>query len=142
MSIWTQVLGVVRFDCQGSNKKIIHNKGLPIILKAFSHAMPEGSEGPVEIKAIQTERGPTLLVTGDLRDFYSNDVISVLAWLNESLELIKNMDAYDRLFMHIRDGVVYCNVSCYIYGGLEEHIIKYSHEEKRFVQLATFIYKK
>jgi len=84
---------------------------------------PGGSEGPIKIDTILTNRGPTVVVTGDLRSFGVKNLKEVTGWLQDRTNAALNDK---RLSMCIiRDINVICDVE---YDGL--YIITYDLESK------------
>ena len=120
MSQWTHILGVIRFDSMGANcypkppeKDFILKTQASTVNAIFNSNLPAGSEGPLEINTFLTERGPTVLITGDLRDFGKEDLREVLEWVNDCVskahKKYKQIKSFHELY-HLRDGIVYCEV--------------------------------
>ena len=129
MSQWTHVLGVVRYDSinlnvwpEPLNKKGLCESELNIIEQFFSEDIPSGSEGPLQVDFVLTYRGPTILITGDLRDFGHEDVGLIVDWLNDrdkemQLAIKKNS------LLFVRDASIQCDVE----GDKTLYLIKENH---------------
>lgn len=114
MSQWTHVIGVIRFDSIFTNsiyppprdkpRRIIEE--LDFVHRTFHGGMkPTGSEGPIEINTVATDRGPTVIITGDLRDFGKEELKSILTWANSQTEVVLK-----RGDMIVRDCMIDCRV--------------------------------
>lgn len=113
MSQWTHVQGIVRFDYLpksmsptplGCNTKA----AVEFVYLIFAKNPPTGSEWPLEVNVIDTVRGPTVVLTGDLRDFGEapiNDLKGIVDWLNECLDKIPK-----KTLLLLRDGIVNCEI--------------------------------
>ena len=121
MSQWTHFLGVVRFDSMGANclppppgKNELLQDQLSEVNAVFQTNIPNGSEGPLKIDTILTGRGPSVLITGDLRDFGKKDLEVVLEWVNDCNNTInKNLKKGGKNFNNLyflRDAIIYCEV--------------------------------
>ena len=118
MSQWTHVLGVVRFDSINKlalpelfNKDEITVSEANQVYRLFvSSNLPSGSEGPIEVNTILTNRGPTVLITGDLRDFGKEDMLEILDWLNDLGRKFYKAVIGNQSVMMIRDAAVRCDV--------------------------------
>jgi len=108
LSIWTHVVGIIRFDaipipgCFPSIKEVG---------QYFNEGVPEGSEGPLQFKVIKyppSEYGSVLyckvIIWGDLRDFGLTDVPKIIGWIERSCK--KCTDNY----LIIRQGVIQIQV--------------------------------
>ena len=120
MSQWTHFLGVMRFDSMAlnvwpepHNKEAITNKEADFVHRIWSYNSPMGSEGRMEIKTQITNRGPTVLIVGDLRDFGLADLDEVLTWVNNCCRDVRKEAEAEGLIMFLRDGFVYCDVEFY-----------------------------
>jgi len=118
MSQWTHFLGVIRFDSMSLNvwpepekKDEKVQKELDVIDRIFSDptTLPWGSEGPIGVNTVLTDRGPTVLITGDLRDFGSEDLPRVVSWINKKLTEVKEIKSREMLIF-LRDMFVNCDV--------------------------------
>ena len=89
----THVVGIIRFDSLLKNTTP-SPAGLPDFLSAQMHIVkqkfrafaPTGAEGSLEIDAVLTNRGPTLIITGDLRDYGVEDMEDFESWLNTTMQ--------------------------------------------------------
>ena len=117
MSIWTHVLGLVRYDSitqnvwpEPKNKGNTVAEELEVIRNFYSNNIPEGSEGPLQVDFFLANRGPIVVITGDLRDFAIPQVSGIVKWLNdcyaEALEYIKK----HHFMLHLRDSCISCTV--------------------------------
>lgn len=117
MSQWTHVLGVIRFDSMAKNvhpepynkDDIIHIE-MDMVHNVFQHLRPEGSEGSLEIKTILTNRGPTVVISGDLRDFGEMDLQDILIWVNQCAKALIKQAQKSRMMIWPRDGFINCDV--------------------------------
>jgi hypothetical protein len=119
MSQWTHVLGVIRFEDLDRNiwpkpKKDESIKRSILVNKIFQKDIPSGSEGPLDIQTFVTHRGPTVVLTGDLRDFGLLHVEEICDYLNNAVSTIeknkKLMSKEIGIPMVVRDAIVFCNV--------------------------------
>ena len=118
MSQWTHILGIIRYDSMMKNiwpepmdKEIIVREEAELVDRLFKTSiLPTGSEGPIEIKTIITNRGPTVIVTGDLRDFGSEDVPEILSWIVKVSKEIEKTCEKNSIILMLRDGIVQCDV--------------------------------
>lgn len=118
MSQWTHILGVVRFDSMNKNVwPEPPNKDKLIKLEAdfvdnfFQQSqIPSGSEGPIECQTVITDRGPTVLLTGDLRDFGKENLSEIVDWLNTLGKEIHKVALDQCSMLFIRDAIVHCEV--------------------------------
>lgn len=122
MSQWTHVLGVVRFDDSDRSvfpKPRVDNSvtKADIVHRIFQGDIPGGSEGDLEVQTIITDRGPTVILTGDLRNFGRGEVDEICKYLSDSVDRIKKDE---RLIgqvlpvpLSVRDAIVDCNVEFY-----------------------------
>lgn len=123
MSQWTHVLGTIRFDyyaqviwssdTDGRPKCYDIQKKIKKLKNIFNKDVPRGSEGPLEIKVINSERGPIVTISGDLRDFGSqNDIKSIINWLDKSIDKIEKYNQNYQFEDHldIRDSIISINV--------------------------------
>jgi hypothetical protein len=118
MSQWTHILGVVRFDSMAKNvwpeprnKDEIVKHEADFVHDFFQRTnIPSGSEGPIEVETVITNRGPTVLLTGDLRDFGAEDLNSIVDWLNQLKGEINKSFQNEKMMLFIRDAVINCNV--------------------------------
>jgi uncharacterized protein with PIN domain len=119
MSQWTHVLGVVRFDSMNKNvwpeppnKEALVKAENDLVNRIFQESkIPAGSEGPIELQTIITGRGPTVLLTGDLRDFGKEDLGEIVTWLNGLNKKIKEEAIEERrVLLIVRDAMIYCDV--------------------------------
>ena len=113
MSQWTHFLGVVRFDSlflnvypEPANKTRLAAAQVEKVHRLLQRGcVPMGSEGPIEFETVQTGRGPTVVIVGDLRDFGSDkDLQSVVDWLNQLTGEEREIGGW------IRDAFVRCAV--------------------------------
>lgn len=117
MSQWTHILGVIRYDSLNMNvwpkpankDKIVHQE-LDIINAVWQSGVPEGSEGPLQVDCLLTNRGPTVLLTGDLRDFGRPEIQEILQWAQEMEKVGKEEMIECRCATFIRDGIIRCDV--------------------------------
>lgn len=134
MSQWTHFIGAIRYESLAMNvwpeppyKDKIVNDQIRHVDHCFrSSELPTGSEGPIGFNVVLTSRGPTVLITGDLRDFGYDDLQSVIDWLN-SVDPIQKDDFYG-IFM-VRDAMIWCDVE---YGD-KATFITYNHDLDKFV---------
>jgi len=82
MSQWTHVAGCIRIDDIGSAMTGISSMGR-FVMALGSFAPPEGSEGPLQVRIVETGSGHSLswglaYIWGDLRDY--NDVQEIFEW--------------------------------------------------------------
>jgi hypothetical protein len=118
MSKWTHFLGVIRFDSFNLNvrpeppqKDKLVSIEVNAIHKLFQSIMePRGSEGPIQYETILTNRGPTVIITGDLRDFGYEDLNKIVEWLNDLLEIIREYFDKNKWIVFIRDAIINCDV--------------------------------
>jgi len=139
MSVWTHVLGVIRFDSfakntypEPHNKEEFLDYELMNLNDIFKRNVPFGSEGPIEINFVQTNRGPVMLLTADLRDFDKENVKEILNWLNDGIKELferqKRADSfYFKMFM-VRD----CNIRCDVEFEKEYFYIVFNWERLEF----------
>jgi len=111
MSIWTRVVGNIRIDglpSFGNNIEEIEKIIGPICLWNKwneKSKLPRGSEGSLQYKIIEYEKGMpwlTVPIWGDLRDFYFEDVEKIKVWW---FSLLKELNNEDELYS-IRDAVL------------------------------------
>ena len=117
MSEWTHILGVIRFDSWSKNvtpRPVRARDNVEFesstIYSAFDSNRPTGSEGPLEVNVIETSKGPTLLITGDLRDFGRDNMPDIIEWLNESYDLVRRVFDNTSMFTSLtilQDAIVY-----------------------------------
>ena len=124
MSIWTHVLGIIRYDSFAANMSpVAVNKDqilaaqMQQISDSYQRSIPSGSEGPLDIQVILTNRGPTVVITGDLRDFEEADLQEIITWLNSQPDSLGNSL---ETMTFIRDVNILCDVES---NG--EYAIKY-----------------
>lgn len=118
MSQWTHFLGVIRFDSiaqvcypEPRNKKEIVDAEADLVNRVFQTInSPMGSEGSLEMETRITNRGPTVLITGDLRDYGMEDINEVVVWLNECIKAVSEGAKKEKRMMLLRDGFIYCDV--------------------------------
>ncbi len=117
MSIWTHVLGVIRYDSSVLNswpkrydQDEITDTEMQVVYQAYQSPLPRGSEGPLKIDMVLTHRGPTILVTGDLRDFGKAELQEILEWLNNSHKYVHNFAHKHKIMFFLRDCYIRCNV--------------------------------
>lgn len=118
MSQWTHILGVVRFDSMNKNvwpeppnKEEALKAEFTFVDKCFQNSdIPNGSEGPIECQTIMTNRGPTVLLTGDLRDFGKEDLPRITEWLNALVKDMQEVALAARCLLFVRDTMVHCQV--------------------------------
>lgn len=118
MSQWTHVLGVVRFDAMAQNclpeppnKVAILKADTEFVERLFQQdGIPAGSEGPIECQVIMTDRGPTVLLTGDLRDYGKEDLPEIVNWLNAITKQAHEDAVAQRRVVWLRDAIVWCEV--------------------------------
>lgn len=131
MSQWTHITGVIRFDSilqnmwpepfDKTNKAI---EETAIVHDIFQRGKePEGSEGPVKIDTILTNRGPTVVITGDLRSFGVDDLKDVTEWLQGRTMAVEKDKRLPMLM--VRDTNIICDVE---YIGL--YLITHDHDYK------------
>jgi len=112
MSQWTHFLGIIRFDSMSKNvwpeprnASDTIGREADTLYRMFHYGnVPRGSEGPIEINTIVTDRGPTVIITGDLRDYGKENLVDIPPWLNE---VIKDQQINSLL---LRDAFIKCNV--------------------------------
>ena len=116
MSQWTHILGIIRFDSMAANvwpeppqKTKVLKDEVKFIHNLFQKGdTVSGSERPIEIQTILTNRGPTVVITGDLRDFGKKDLPKIVNWANAIIKVInKEKKKYPTL---LRDAFINCNV--------------------------------
>lgn len=119
MSRWTHVLGVIRYDSfsrnvwpEPHNKEEICALEMEIVADSYQRArVPHGSEGPIEMQFKQSQRGPLVIVTGDLRDFDEDDLKYILRWVIEGHEItMRRIEERGMAFFMLRDIAIDCNV--------------------------------
>lgn len=117
MSQWTHFLGVIRYDSLAAvvwpvpeNKTEVLIDELQLVKTVYSVNIPEGSEGPLELNFINTNRGPTITISGDLRDFGKPELIQVLAWVSERYEIVQTLVMKQKRLLMMRDAVIRCEV--------------------------------
>jgi len=115
MSQWTHITGIVRFESYNSNvwpvppnqAKLLMEE-VALVNSLFQRLQPPaGSEGPLQTDALLTNRGPTVVVTGDLRDFGRAEVDGVLTWVKECVALVEKV-----AHVFLRDVSIRCSVEC------------------------------
>ena len=92
MSQWTHLLGIIRFDSTAYNifpeprgKMKLMAEIANQVHDAFQRGhRPSGSEGSFQIDTVITSRGPSVLITGDLRDFGKADLQKIAAFFTSS----------------------------------------------------------
>lgn len=88
---------------------------IKFLKKIYKKDIPEGSEGPIEISVTNSNRGPVVRLTGDLRDFGLSEVEGIISWLNNvqtNITKIKcESDFYD--ILSIRDSIICVDVEYY-----------------------------
>jgi hypothetical protein len=119
MSQWTHVLGIIRFDSSALNvypvpvrKTEILKKELDLVSKIYKAPIgaPTGSEGGLHLSFYISSRGPTVSVTGDLRDFGVSDIETITDWLNKC---DADSDRLQKGSLHplfLRDAFIRCEV--------------------------------
>lgn len=125
MSQWTHITGIIRFEDWNANvwpappnKNKVLADNVEFVNEAFQRCQePTGSEGPLQTDTILTSRGPTVIITGDLRDFGLGDVPEVVSWLNEVKN--KHLESFG-----IRD----CLISCDVEGHETLLMIDYDYD--------------
>lgn len=140
MSQWTHILGVIRYDYMAQVCWCSKTNGRPscwnpkqkikILKSLYKKDVPTGSERPIEVKVINSSRGPIVVLSGDLRDFGGDDVKQIVTWLNNiSKEVDKDNkkaeDAEDTL--DLRDSIVNCDVEYW------SHRLIFSYKDKNWV---------
>ena len=117
MSIWTHVLGVIRFDSMAlncwpvpTNQNEILDEQLNLINVQFQSHIPDGSEGPLDVKIFITDRGPTVTITGDLRDFGVGNIEEIFNWVANNCTSIKEKVKSMIHPMWLRDCCIKCEV--------------------------------
>ena len=126
MSQWTHVLGVIRYDSLTQNvwpepmdkEETVRQEAKTIDRLFKTSPLPAGSEGPIEIKTILTNRGPTVVITGDLRDFGNEDVQEILTWITQVCNLVEITCETNKFLLFLRDGIIQCKVE-----GIEKPIV-------------------
>lgn len=124
MSQWTHVLGVIRYDSMAKccypvpwNKDEILEVEMKLVSNSYQTAIePSGSEGGLQLGFTLTKRGPTIFVTGDLRDFGLDEIPSILKWVGDADTLVKE-NTTSMLFM--RD----CSINLDVEGNTYKYII-------------------
>ncbi len=114
MSQWTHVLGIIRFESMLANVRPEpyqkEKRLMDEVEKIHNHFQrghtPSGSEGPIQIETILTNRGPTVVIAGDLRDFGTSDVDGIVSWLNDRIEHMGNAG----IATWVRDVNISCDV--------------------------------
>jgi hypothetical protein len=135
MSQWTHILGVIRYDSMASNCYPIpwnHNDIIAMEMDTVSRSyqaglVPYGSEGPLEVDFKLTKRGPTVIITGDLRDFGVENLGNIVEWISESnRRILANPDMIKSMLV-LRDVFVNCNVeyneNLYVIEEVDEKIV-------------------
>ncbi|HUT43845.1 MAG TPA: hypothetical protein VMW95_05870 [Desulfobacterales bacterium] len=129
MSQWTHFLGVIRYDSMNKivwpeppNKEAAIAAELDLVSHIWQWNLPEGSEGPLQVKFHTTNRGPTVLITGDLRDFGKENLCEVLSWVNDCHKAVEKT----KMMLILRDAFIDCRVE---YDNTK-YIIEY---DERFV---------
>lgn len=142
MSQWTHVLGTVRYDyiaqniwcsdTQGRPKSYNPQKKLELLQNLYEQNTPEGSEGPIEIQVTNSERGPIVVLAGDLRDFGLEDVDSILYWLNDIDSEVAQDSKNEGFFnsMRIRDAIIQCQVEY-----CEDRIMVYKNDKFEYLMV-------
>lgn len=126
MSQWTHILGIIRYDYMAQNCWCSETDGLPecynpeekikLLTTLYNENIPEGSEGPIEVSVINSNRGPIIVLSGDLRDFGNEDVQEIVNWITAvnkeiCLQNDKVIDSIDVLV--IRDSIISIDVENY-----------------------------
>ena len=98
MSIWTHVLGAIRFDdglmIESNGKQKVDLSNVFISSNFYSPNencnMPNGSEGSIQYY-VKDEEGCSrqIVFYGDLRDFDKDDCIEIKKWWNEISEKMR-----------------------------------------------------
>lgn len=143
MSQWTHPMGTVRFDSFNNNvyppppnKKRIIQAELEQIQSSFQETklLPAGSEGPVEYKIFLTDRGTTVLVIGDLRDYGKDDLMDFPRWLNDVYAIYKLKKPYGIPLIvrdcFIRLEVEFCDDLYFVTYDLEQQFCLYKVNQK------------
>ena len=138
MSEWTHILGIIRFDSWSKNVSpnpigSLENIKfeLSTIYSTFYFGRPEGSEGPLEVNSIVTDRGPTLMITGDLRDFGREDIPIIIDWLNSSYKNVRkefDNSSSDIRLTTLRD----VNIRLYTEEEQEDYYIFFDFKKNEF----------
>ena len=136
MSQWTHFLGVVRFDSMNLNvwpkppqvEKVALHEVNEIHRLFQSVSEPRGSEGPIDFETVLTNRGPTVVITGDLRDYGYDDLPEVVTWLNEVIFNINSFSNDKGWMIFIRDSFIRCEVE----SNSDMIAIQYDHDKKEF----------
>jgi len=119
MSQWTHVLGMIRFEDMDRSvwpKPRIDRsqQKADVIHDIFLRNIPSGSEGDLDVQTIITHSGPTVVFSGDLRDFGESDIPEICKWLNDSYSSVKgNRSLFGTVLpcpMTVRDVVINCDV--------------------------------
>lgn len=142
MSVWMHILGIVRYDSMAlncypgpNNKEQIVINELVELKNIYNNNLPHGSEGPIELNFVITDRGPTIVITGDLRDFEDNQ--KILDWLNNSAnELIEKTEEQE-LFLWLRDASISCTVEGFETVIFGHNITDNIDSKKQFVLKTT-----
>jgi len=128
MSQWTHVLGVIKYDywaqnCWSSDSSRKDKKPdcydpigrIKLLKKIYNKNRPEGSEGPVQVSVINSNRGPMVIISGDLRDFGRTEVEKIVKWLNcTTRDVEKENDlGDDDNTLSLRDYAILCRIEYY-----------------------------
>lgn len=123
MSRWTHVLGIIRFEDVDKNiwpkpRVDRSERKANLIHKLFQRTViPSGSEGPLNIQTIITDRGPTVILTGDLRDFDRENINEICEYLNKVINIIKEdkrlIGKELPMYMSVRDAMINCDIEYY-----------------------------
>ena len=117
MSQWTHFLGLIRYDSfvcnvwpEPINKESEMLRECELVNIHWQTNVPGGSEGPLEIQTSQTKRGPTVSITGDLRDFGREDLGSVLDWCNDCARRVASAAMGAMKVLFVRDALLLAEV--------------------------------
>lgn len=126
MSQWTHVLGMIRYDYMAQNCWCSNTGGKPecyniieklkLLRKIYKTNVPSGSEGPLQVSVIRSDRGPIVLFSGDLRDFGEFQIPEILKWLKLTSKSVEdsNKELNDYLnSLSLRDSIISIDIEYY-----------------------------
>lgn len=141
MSQWTHVLGLIRYDYWAQNCWCSDTDGKPeyynvkekinSLNKIYKHNVPTGSEGSLEVSITNSNRGPIVRISGDLRDFGLSDVKGIIKWLNTSHKEVEKENKSTNVsgnILTIRDSVINIDVEYY----KNNKIVLFSQSNRKF----------
>jgi hypothetical protein len=139
MAQWTHILGTIRYNYWAQNCWCSETKGAPkcydpkekikILEKLYKSEVPSGSDEPIEINVCNSNMGPVVTITGDLRDFYTCDVQKILSWLTNINKEIEELNTSKEFVdtLEIRDSIILC---CVEYD--QDRYIRYNDDTEKW----------